>query len=246
VDDPGDVGAPDGGGGGIVSFLTSIRGVVSTIAALVVAISGLIAALNQVGIIGDDGTPTTIAATTIPQPTTTNSEPATLFRSIKRPNGRVEFEGDVMYVHASRPARPLLHLADLGEPISDMSIGVRTEWVSGADDYGFGLICRYENQDNYYLLSVLSGGRYKIIRYSDGKPKALRSGTDSGASEGANDVKVKCTGDDPTTLTLTINKRPVATARDEDGIAEGIVGVRVGSTQLPVTLRFENFVLTEL
>jgi hypothetical protein len=233
MDDPSEAGAPDGGG--IVSFLTSIRGVISTIAALVVAISGLIAALNQVGIIGDDTT------------TTPTEEGTRLFGPVTRPNGRVYFDGEVMYVHASRAARPLLHLADRGEPISDMSMSVRTEWVSGARDYGFGLVCRYENAANYYLLSVLSGGRYNIVRYRAGKPRSLTGmRTGSGATEGANDVHVKCTGDDSTSLTLTVNGRALPTVRDEDGIAEGIVGVRVGSSESVVTLRFENFVLTEL
>jgi hypothetical protein len=239
MEDPGEGAAPDAeaGGGGITSFLTSVRGVVSTFAALVLAVSGLVAALNQAGVIGDDE-----------PPTTTTTKPKSIFPPAERPNGRAYFEGEVMFVHASKAARPFLHLADLGDPISDMSMSVRTEWVSGARDYGFGLICRYENAANYYLLSVLSGGRYNIVRYRGGKPISLTGGirTGSGAAEGANDVHVKCTGDATTSLTLTINGRPLPVVRDQDGIESGIVGVRVGSSESVVTLRFENFVLTQL
>jgi hypothetical protein len=242
MDESGEGAAPDAeaGGGGITSFLTSVRGVVSTFAALVLALSGLVAALNQAGVIGDDDSEAAM--------TTTTTKPKSIFPPAERPNGRAYFEGEAMFVHASRAARPFLHLADLGDAISDMSMRVRTEWVSGAPDYGFGLICRYANAANYYLLSVLSGGRYNIVRYREGKPISLTGGiqTGSGAAEGANDVHAKCTGDEPTSLTLTINGRALPSVRDPDGIESGIVGVRVGSSESVVTLRFENFVLTEL
>ena len=201
------------------------------------------AALNQAGVIGDDE-----AAVVTTNLTTTTTEPRSLPRAVTRPNCRACFEGAVMFLHASKAARPLLHLADLGDPISDISMRVRTEWVSGAPDYGFGLICRYANAANYYLLSVLSGGRYNIVRYRAGKPISLTGGIQagSGAAEGANDVHAKCTGDAPTSLTLTGNGRPLPVVRDPDGIESGIVGVRVGSSESVVTLRFQNFVLTQL
>jgi hypothetical protein len=242
MDDPGEGPAPDAeAGGGIVSFLTSLRGVVSTIAALVIAIGGLITALNQVGILGDDEE----AVTTN---TTTTETTTALFGPVTRPNGRVYFDGNVMYVRASSPGRPLLHLADRGEPLADVSMSARTVWVSGARDYGVGLVCRYENAANYYLLSVLSEGRYNIVRYRNGKGESLTRGiqTGYGPAEGANDVYAKCAGDDPATLTLTVNGRELATVRDGDGIGSGIIGVRVGSSESFVTLRFESFVLREL
>jgi hypothetical protein len=242
MDDPGEGPAPGAeAGGGIVSFLTSIRGVVSTIAALVIAIGGLITALNQVGILGDDED--------APAPTTTGTEttPTALFGPVTRPNGRVYFDGDVMYVRASNPGRPLLHLADRGEPLEDVSMSVRTVWVSGARDYGVGLVCRYENAASYYLLSVLSGGRYNIVRYRNGKGKSLTRGIQTGGPvEGAKEVYGKCVGDDPAILTLAVNGSELTTIRDQDGISSGIVGVRVGSGESFVTLRFENFVLREL
>ena len=239
MDDSGEGPAPPAeGGGGLVSFLTSIRGVISTIAALVVAIGGLITALNQVGLIGDD------------DPTKNHTAPG-LFGPVERPNGRVYFDEDVpdvMYVRASIPNQPLLHLADRGEPLSDLSIRVRTEWVSGARDYGLGLVCRYENANNYYLLSLLSGGRYNIVRYRKGRRESLTRGIQTGYEpiEGATDVYAKCVGDDPANLTLTVNGRQLATVRDEDAIGSGIIGVRVGSSESFVTIRFEGFVLSEL
>jgi len=240
----------DGGSGGIISFLTSVRGIVSTFATLVLAISGLIAALNQAGVIGGDDVDaaTTGATTTAPATTTTTTESTSLFGPVTRPNGRVYFDGEQMYVRASLPGRPLLHLADRAEPVADVSLRVRTEWVSGARDYGLGFVCRYENAKNYYLLSVLSGGRYNIVRYRNGQGRSLTGGiqTGTGAAEGANDIYAKCTGTDTANLTLTVNGRELPTVRDDEGLGAGIVGLRVGSSESFVVVRFERFDLREL
>jgi hypothetical protein len=251
MEDTGEVAGGDadpggGGGGGIISFLTSVRGIVSTFATLVLAISGLIAALNQAGVIG--GEDTTVAGTTTPPPTTTTTQSTSLFGPVTRPNGEVYFDGEQMYVRAALPGRPLLHLADRAEPVADVSLRVRTEWVSGARDYGLGFVCRYENAKNYYLLSVLSGGRYNIVRYRNGQGRSLTGGiqTGTGAAEGANDIYAKCTGDDPANLTLTVNGRELRTVRDDDGLGAGIVGLRVGSSESFVVVRFERFDLREL
>jgi hypothetical protein len=244
----GDADADGGGGsGGIISFLTSVRGIVSTFATLVLAISGLIAALNQAGVIGGEDTETAVTGPTTTPPTTT-TQSTSLFGPVTRPNGEVYFDGEQMYVRASLPGRPLLHLADRAEAVADVSLRVRTEWVSGARDYGLGFVCRYENAKNYYLLSVLSGGRYNIVRYRNGQGRSLTGGiqTGTGAAEGANDIYAKCTGDDPANLTLTVNGRELPTVRDDDGLGAGIVGLRVGTSESFVVVRFERFDLREL
>jgi hypothetical protein len=94
----------------------------------------------------------------------------------------------------------------------------------------------------------LSGGRYNIVRYRKGRRESLTHGIQTGyqPTEGAIDVYAKCAGDDPATLTLTVNGRQLDTVRDEDGIGSGIIGVRVGTSESFVTLRFADFVLREL
>src|SRR5687767_1223894 len=96
----GDADPGGGGSGGIISFLTSVRGIVSTFATLVLAISGLIAALNQAGVIGGEAATTAATPTT---PATTTTESTALFGDVTRPNGRVYFDGEQMYVRASLP-----------------------------------------------------------------------------------------------------------------------------------------------
>jgi hypothetical protein len=245
MDDPagGVAPPPDGGEGsetassghGVVSFLTSLRGLVSTFAALVIAVGGLITALNQVGVLDGDGG----------AETETNQSGSDLFTAVTRPNGRVYFDGEVMYVRASIPGEPFLHLADGDERLADISMETRVEYVSGADDYAFGLVCRYRSAANYYLLSIFSGGRYHVVRYRDGRAVSLTGGIQEGAPirEGANEVYAKCVGGSPTTLTLSVNGQAVATVADRDGIESGIFGIRTGSGESFVTMKLDGFEL---
>jgi hypothetical protein len=232
--------SPDSGaGGGLGSFLNNTRAVIGAVTGLIVAISGLLIALNRAGILGggdDDGT------------TTETTPPARLFGAITRPIGRVYFDGETMYVRAAQAGRPLVHLADLEEPLRDVAMSARVSWVSGARDYGMSFVCRYDSSTNYYLLAVLSDRRYNIARYRDGRLVWLTGVNQQSTyiDQRSNDITARCVGDDPTTLSLEVNGRTVATTQDPDGIESGNVGIRAGSSESFVTFRFEDFVLRYL
>lgn len=225
-----------GASGGLGAFLSSAPRVIGSITALIGAVTGLLIALNKAGIIGGDD-PVTEAADSIFGPLE------------KPPLGRVYFDGKTMYVKASKPRNPFLHLATLEEPLGDVSMNARVGWLSGAKDYGVSFICRYESPANYYVLAVLSGPpRYNLIRYRDQKPISLTGGikpTDA-VNEDANQMTAKCVGDEPTILTLQANGQTIGTAKDADGIESGNIGVRVRSDESIVTIRFNDFVLKHL
>jgi hypothetical protein len=220
-----------GGGFGIGSFLNTAPRAIGSVTALIGAITGLLVALNKVGILsGDNGGGGT---------TTTGP-----FSPFTRPTGRVYFDGKTMYVKAARPGRPLLVLANREEELRDVAMSTRVKWLSGASDYGLAFICRYESNRNYYLLAVLSGGRYNIAKYRDGNLASLTGIQHSRAvKDGANDITARCVGDQPTSLTLQANGQTLATVKDAEGIEGGNVGIRVGSSESFVTLSFEDFVL---
>ncbi|MGH3072537.1 MAG: hypothetical protein ACRDNB_09765 [Gaiellaceae bacterium] len=231
----GDLGPSDAGGGG--SFWTSLPALLTASAVLLGAIVSAVVALRD-----DDGSSAT------PPATTTTPAEQRYFTAVTRPTGRVYFEEGTMFMKASRPGRPMLALAELDEPLADVRLSARAEWVSGARDHGVGFVCRYANADSYYLLAVLSDGRYHVVRYRGGRPISLTGGIQtSGAVEAdANDVEARCVGDDPVTLTLRVNGREVARVRDGDGIAEGNVGIRLGTSESVVTYSIEGFALSSL
>jgi hypothetical protein len=221
-------------GGGLGAFLSSAPRVIGSITALIGAVSGLLIALHKVGVIDGDSNKT--------------KEAGSIFGPLTRPIGEVYFDGKTMYVKAALPSRPLVHLANLKEALGDVSMSARVRWVSGGSDYGVGFICRYESPASYYLLAVLSGPRYNLVKYRDGKPISLSGGIKpTGAvTEGENTITAKCVGDEPTALTLQANGQTIGTAKDADGIENGNIGVRVGSGESFVTLRFDDFVLKYL
>jgi hypothetical protein len=230
----GDPGPSDAGGGG--SFWTSLPALLTASAVLLGAVVSAVVALRN-----DDSGPTT--PTTATTPAETGS-----FTAVTRPAGRVYFEGGTMFVKAARAGMPMLVLAEQEEALADVRLGARAERVSGATDHGFGFVCRYANAGNYYLLSVLSDGRYHVVRYVKGRPLSLTGGiqTSDAVEEGANNVQARCVGDDPVALTLTVNGREVAKVRDPDGIPDGNVGIRVGTSESVVTYSIEGFELRSL
>lgn len=232
----GDPGPIDGGGGG-GSFWTSFPAILTASAVFIGAIVSAVVALRD-----DDGGDA-------PGPTTTTTAVASEhFVPVRRPAGRVYFEGETMFVKASLPARPMLVLAENDEQLEDVGMSARAEWVSGAKDYGVGFVCRYADGGNYYLLSVLSGGRYHIVRYRKGKPVSLTGGiqTSGAIEDDANDIAVRCVGNDPVILTLRAGGRDVARVRDEVGIEAGNVGIRVGTSESVVVYSFRDFELRAL
>jgi hypothetical protein len=221
-----------GGGFGIGSFLSTVPRAIGSITALIGAVTGLLIALNQVGFLdGDDGDDAT---------TTTR-----VFSEITRPMGRLYFDGKTMYVKAAIPRHPFIALANLEEPLHDVKMTARVKWVSGSSDYGVGLICRYESNSNYYLLAVLTGGRYNIVKYDDGRLTSLTHGIQesSAITDDANDITALCVGDQPTTLTLMANGVTVGTVDDANALESGNVGIRLGTNESVVTLGFDDFVL---
>ena len=181
--------------------------------------------------------------------TTTKMDGSGPFQAFNRPQGRVYFDGKTMYVKAAMPTHPLVVPADPEQSLQDVAMSVRAKWVSGARGYGVGLICRYRSNSEYYLLSVLTGDRYNIVRYRDvgGRPKpiSLTHGiqSNSAVDDTTNDLSARCVGDNPTRLTLKANGVELASVDDPDGIESGNVGLRMGSYESVFTLSFDDFVL---
>lgn len=235
----GDPGTSDAGGGG--SFWTSLPALLTASAVLLGAVVSAVVALRS------DGNADAAATTTTPTTTSTPAEPR-YFAAATRPAGRLYFEGETMFVKAAQPSRPMLALAETDELLRDVGLRASAEWVSGAKDFGVGFVCRYADAGNYYLLSVLSGGRYHIVRYRKGRPVSLTGGiqTSTAVRDDLGDVGARCVGSDPVLLTLTAGGRDFATARDAAGIAEGNVGIRVGTSESAVTFAFRDFDLRSL
>jgi hypothetical protein len=126
----------------------------------------------------------------------------------------------------------------------DVSIEVDATKVSGADDNYFGILCRYQNDQNYYYFLVSSNGYYVIGKYKNGQYNAL-------IKEGwvyseyihqgktTNRLHADCIG---TTLTLYVNDSGMGEVEDSD-FGPGDVGLTAASLNTAGTeILFDNFV----
>jgi hypothetical protein len=189
----------------------------------------------------------------VPPATTSTTQTSTSglsqhFAPATRPGGRNYFEGETMFVKASGTG-PVLVPAESDDLLQDVRMSVHAKWVSGAQSYGIGLICRYASPHDYYLLGVLNGSQYNIVRYRKGRPGVSLTGgvQTSEAIHGDDyDIDVRCVGSEPVTLTLSVDGQEVDTVRDPAGIEEGNVGIRVGTSESIVTCSFRDFALHSL
>jgi hypothetical protein len=134
--------------------------------------------------------------------------------------------------------------ANPGLQFTDTRIEVDAIKASGPDDNQFGVICRYEDADNFYFFLISSDGYYGIGKTKDGKQTLLTGGGNMDFSpeiakgHASNHLRADCVGSN---LALFVNGRHLATVADTD-FSRGDVGLMVGTFGEPGTdIRFDNF-----
>jgi len=126
---------------------------------------------------------------------------------------------------------------------SDVRIEAVAENANGLMDNGFGLVCRYQDDTNYYAFLVSSDGYYGILRVLYGGYAILNGGElqySDFISQGKtiNHIRADCVGNQ---LTLYVNNQILAQVQDEV-FSEGKVGLMVSSFAEPgVAILFDNF-----
>jgi hypothetical protein len=126
---------------------------------------------------------------------------------------------------------------------SDVVLRVQAWRSGGPEDNLYGLICRYQDADNFIFFVLSSDGYMGIGRYLDGDRELL---TDESLlpfegirpNENINLIEAYCVGEN---LTLTINGEQAAQAQT-DWLIAGDVGLLAGTYSEPdVEIRFDNF-----
>ncbi|MFH1524789.1 MAG: zinc ribbon domain-containing protein [Chloroflexota bacterium] len=128
---------------------------------------------------------------------------------------------------------------------NDIRIEVDATKIDGPDDNGFGVICRFQDNSNYYYLGISNDGYaaiYKsiqgtlsVISSEDGKWQKV-DGIYPGSAN--NHIRADCVGN---TLTLYANGAQIATATD-DSFTGGQVSLAAGTFEMGgVDILFDNF-----
>ncbi len=115
----------------------------------------------------------------------------------------------------------------------DLVVTIRLRQVEGTQNNWMGVICRQQDEENYYLLAISADGYYLVLKTEAGIASPLVGPAQSdliNAGRATNALEVLCVDD---TLTLRINGEELASAQDssfgEGGVAlfaDGVAGQR--------------------
>lgn len=131
-----------------------------------------------------------------------------------------------------------------GGEYSDAQVEVDAVLVEGPVDDALGVICRYQDEDNFYGFMISHDGYYGIFKYLDGAMVMATEDGKLGYSEeirqggAVNHIQAVCQGN---TLSLVVNGSTLAMVVDESFV-KGKAGLLAGSYSKPgVTVLFDNF-----
>jgi hypothetical protein len=136
------------------------------------------------------------------------------------------------------------------DPVSDVNLAVTVNNVGG-EDATFGVVCNFEDNDNFYYLGFGADGYYAIVRVEDGEDVFLTDDENLWVKseaiaefETSYELEADCAADG--TLRLIVDGKPIAEAQD-DTFTEGSVGLFAQSFEvLPVAVAFDDLIVTEL
>jgi len=127
----------------------------------------------------------------------------------------------------------------------DVKIEVEATKNGGPYDNDFGVMCRYQNLNQYYFFIISSDGYYGIGKVNHEQQELL--GADSlqpseiiRQGNATNQIQADCIGDE---LSLTVNGEKLFSVRDAD-FTSGDVGLIAGTFDEPGTdIYFDNFLV---
>jgi hypothetical protein len=117
--------------------------------------------------------------------------------------------------------------------------------LAGSNDNDFGIICRYQNEKNYYGFIISSEGYYGIIKVKDGiyellNNKSLEFNPMIHTGNEFNHLRLDCIDN---TISSYVNDTKLAEVTDPDFL-NGQVGLIAGSFSKPgIAILFDNFLV---
>ncbi|MBM3144181.1 MAG: hypothetical protein FJ010_04260 [Chloroflexi bacterium] len=159
------------------------------------------------------------------------------------PEGTSNYENGYYRIHVITTdtdvwANPSLDFTDVVVEVDAVKAG-------GPDDNDFGVICRYQDVDNFYFFIISSDGYYGIGKTVDGVQELI--GTDQMNPDDAinqgdanNHIKADCVGSH---LVLHANGAKLADVEDTS-LSSGDVGLIAGTfDEAGADIHFDNFVV---
>lgn len=173
------------------------------------------------------------------------SDPNSGWDRVQSDEGVTDYENGAYRIFVDQSQHD--YWANPGRSFGDVRVEVDATKTGGPDDNDFGLVCRYQDTENFYAFLISSDGYYAILKYSGGTSESL--GTDGmlstvAVNQGAatNHIRADCVGD---TLTLYANGTRLHSTTDSQ-FTSGDVGLIAGTFDEPGTdISFDDFVVRE-
>ena len=207
------------------------------------------------------GTACSLTNLTSPKASPTQSQPAgggkVLFQDdfsspdsgwdrVQVKDGTTDYTGDGAYrILVNTPNSDIW--ANPGLNFTDVRIEVDATKVGGPDDNDFGVICRYQDVDNFYFFIISSDGYYAIGKVVQGE-QALLSGDSMAPSDAilqgaaTNHLRADCVGSQ---LAFFVNGAPLDQVQDAT-FSQGDVGLMAGTfDEAGTEILFDNFIVLQ-
>jgi len=156
----------------------------------------------------------------------------------------VEIEDGVMRMSTSQPGQ--VWWTNPGQSFDDVIVSTDVRQVSGPNDNAYGTICRYQNEENFYVFLISGDGYYTIGKYTSDSP-AITYLTENGEYQfsdvinqgnATNQIRSSCIGQE---LSLAVNGITLATVTDPTFVI-GDVGLAVSTLELgTAVVEFTDF-----
>lgn len=99
-------------------------------------------------------------------------------------------------------------------PLTDFALEVKTWLADGSDDNWQGVLCRYQDEENFYFFAISADGYYYIAKFVNGEEIPLDGDYSDDVYYGwgvSNSIRVECIG---SSLSLSANGSVLATVTD--------------------------------
>jgi hypothetical protein len=169
------------------------------------------------------------------------SDPSSGWDRINTPDGITDYVADYYRIYVNVLNSDIW--TNPGLNFEDVRVEVDAIKAGGEDNNVFGLVCRYQDNDNFYFLVISSDGYYGIGKLKGGEQKLIGMESMPPADQvnkgnAANHLRADCVGN---TLTLYANGVQFPSQTDSD-FASGDVGLFAGAFDQPGTdIHFDNF-----
>lgn len=155
--------------------------------------------------------------------------------------GKTEYSDGSFRIHVTSDLTGKVSIPRLY--FKDVIIEVLATKVDGPDDNDYGVICRYQDENNFYFFEISSDGYYSIGKYKENQLQLLgmdQMQTSDFIQQGqaTNLIRATCIG---SLLSLSVNGQKLIEVEDAD-FSAGDVGLIAGTFETPGTdILFDNF-----